>query len=241
MTAAPAAPPITCLDPRPGTSYGLASLCGLLAAPRACSRAFLSPLPPRAGHGAAQHGAARRPACAPPRRALGYGAALRPPPARAGQLPRPRRLAAANPPGASLRRPCGSEGRAGAAAAAAAAAGRPEEEVEKKAQAGRASGVERAPQDARVEPAGDREGVIAPGGEGRRPLQKHGCLRLASLSGPSGSKGQRPELLRQKGHESRLGPRPALGPLPTVRIQCSSLPLSIKGGGVSLCEEAGLV
>lgn len=162
MTAAPAAPPITCLDARPGTSYGLASLCGLRAAPRACSRAFLSPLPPRAGHGAAQHGAARRPACAPPRRALGYGAALRPPPARAGQLPRPRRLAAANPPGASLRRPCGSEGRAGAAAAAAAAAGRPEEEVEKKAQAGRASGVERAPQDARVEPAGDREGVIAP-------------------------------------------------------------------------------
>lgn len=34
--------------------------------------------------------------------------------------------------------------------------------MEKKAQAGRAPGVERAPQDARVEPAGDREGVIAP-------------------------------------------------------------------------------
>lgn len=53
----------------------------------------------QAGHGAAQHGAARRPACAPPRRALGSGAALRPPPARAGQRPRPRRLAAAARPG----------------------------------------------------------------------------------------------------------------------------------------------
>lgn len=111
MIAAPAAPPITCLDAQPGTSGRLVSPRRLRAAPRACPRAFLSPLPPRAGHGAAaQHSAARRPACAPPRRALGYGAALRPPPAGAGQLPRPRRLAATNPPGASLRRSHGPEG-----------------------------------------------------------------------------------------------------------------------------------
>lgn len=290
--------------------------------------------PGRARRGPAQRGPAAcvRPSAARPR--LRRGA---PPSSRRG-----RAAPAAAPPGsnqparglaAPLARAGGrAEGRAGvAAAAAAAAAGRPEKEVEKeKEQAGRAPGVERAPQDARVEPAGDREGVIAPpprpspspaprlpripardphlgsaqgsrgpdrarpppplqwphtrsrrqlnpsklrargseptgagalgaplpracppfsascnpaapGGEGRRPLQKHGRLRLASLSGPSGSKGQRPELLRQKGHESRSGPRPALGPLPTVPIQGSSLPLSIKGGGVSLCGEAGRV
>lgn len=115
--------------------------------------------------GPAQRGPAAcvRPSAARPR--LRRGA---PPSARRG-----RAAPAAAPPGsnqparglaAPLARAGGrAEGRAGAAGAAAAAAGRPEEEVEKgKAQAGRAPGVERAPQDARVEPAGDREGVIAP-------------------------------------------------------------------------------
>lgn len=122
--------------------------------------------PGRARRGPARRGPAAcvRPSAARPR--LRRGA---PPSARRG-----RAAPAAAPPGSSQparglatppeRAGGRAEGRAGAAAAAAAAAGRPEEEevVEKKAQAGRAPGVERAQQDARVEPAGDREGVIAP-------------------------------------------------------------------------------
>lgn len=98
--AAAAAPPITCLDARPGPGRGLALSLRAAGgparpppAPRSPPASSRSRRP--AGHGAAQHGAARRPACAPPRRALGSGAALRPPPAGAGQRPRPRRLAAA--------------------------------------------------------------------------------------------------------------------------------------------------
>lgn len=109
-----------------------------------------------ARHGAAQHGAARRPACAPPRRALGSGAALRPPPARAGQRPRPRRLAAAaraEPRRAGLR--------VGAGPSRRRRRRRRRRERRRRGQA-RLAGVVRAPQGARVEPASGWEGVIAP-------------------------------------------------------------------------------
>lgn len=174
----------------------------------------------------------------------------------------PGRLAAANPPGASLRRPCGSEGRAGAAAAAAAAAGRPEEEVEKKAQAGRASGVERAPQDARVEPAGDREGVIAPPprpspapaprlpripGPGPAPRKRSGVSR--ARSGPAATavathaltqaaksiQPRRPRLGAHRRRGSRSAPPSSL---PTLQCQLQSC--GTGRGGEEAAAEARL-
>lgn len=71
-------------------------------------------------------------------------------------------------------------------------------------------------------------------GGGRR---RRAAVAGSPPSGPSGGRGQRPELLRQKG-QKRTCPRlrppaPALGPLSTVRIQGPGLPVSIKGGGVS--------
>lgn len=72
-------------------------------------------------------------------------------------------------------------------------------------------------------------------GGGRR---RSAAVAGSPLSGPSGGRGQRPELLRQKG-QKRAGPRlpppaPALRLLSTVWIMGPCLPLSIKGGGVSL-------
>lgn len=176
-----AAPPITCLDARPGPARARA-LLRAAGGPARPLRGPALPPPPLAAAAAAwpaRRGPARRGLglrVRPPRRALGSGAAPRPPPsARAGQRPRPLRLAAAACPGS---RRAGLEGRA--AGAAPPPPPPTEKEEEEAARAGPARRSCAAWVGARAEPAGG--GVIAPRRAPPRPSPRLPGFRAPDLA-----------------------------------------------------------